>query len=180
MVGSAVVGGAVVGLLVCTGGCVCGPEVVCVPVVAPVALCVADVVAAVAPVDVSGPAGCSVEAAVVSAAVVTELDAPAPGVAADLVTDVLGPGTFAQLDPLDTGARALLAAASTPMMPMAATLPSIPMRSDLDCIAYHPRRVSARSCRKATGPLWTFAAITDRSGRRKGLDPGSTAARRAG
>lgn len=105
---------------------------------------VAVVAALVAPVvDVSVAVGiCDVDGAVTDAGEVARLGTTEPVALADVELGV-DPGKFPQLDTFGEGVRALLAAASTPMRPIADTLPRRPTRSDFDCAAYQSSTLSA-------------------------------------
>src|SRR5665647_3807052 len=109
-----------------------------------------------------------VGAAVAEGALVVGVGPEEPVMRTDI--DVAGvSGTVAQFDPLGIGTRALLAAATTPMKPNAATLPSRPMRSDLDCIAYQsssfpgtPRRAIAPPTASDQRPGDATSGVVDR------------------
>lgn len=111
-------------------------------------MCVAAVLAVVAAlvapvVDVSVVVGtCDVDGSVTDAVGVAWLGTTEPVARAD-VELVVDPGRFAQVDTFGEGVRALLAAASTPMRPIADTLPRRPTRSDFDCAAYQSSTLSA-------------------------------------
>jgi hypothetical protein len=124
-----------------------------------------------------------VGAAVAERALVVGVGPEEPVMRTDI--DVAGvSGTVAQFDPLGIGTRALLTATTAPMKPNAATLPSRPMRSDLDCIAYQSSSLSALVLRNILSPpeelRGAIMGVRGGSGRTAAFDAGSpSAARRA-
>jgi hypothetical protein len=124
-----------------------------------------------------------VGAAVAERALVVGVGPEEPVMRTDI--DVAGvSGTVAQFDPLGIGTRALLTATTAPMKPNAATLPSRPMRSDLDCIAYQSSSLSALVLRNTLSPpeelRGAIMGARGGSGRKAAFDAGSpSAARRA-